>query len=74
MEDGRPQPGSSERMRSEESQGYFERAHRIWEAKLDPDHPYIVENLEQWAALLRKTGDDAGADQMEARAKAIRDK
>ena len=35
---------------------------------------YVVENLEQWAKLLRKTGDDAGAERMEARAKAIRDK
>ncbi len=34
----------------------------------------VAENLAQWAALLRKTGDDAEADEMEARAKAIREK
>ncbi len=58
--------------RHDESQRYFEHAQRIWEAKLGHDHPYVAENLAQWAALRRKTGDDAGAERMEARAKAIR--
>ena len=45
---------------------------QIFPAKLGPDHPYVAENLAQWAALPRKTGDDAVAERMEARAKAIR--
>ncbi len=40
-------------------------------AKLD-DHRFLIENLAQWAALLRKTGDDAGADRMETRVQALR--
>ncbi len=58
--------------RHDESRRFFERAQRIWEAKLGLDHPYVVENLTQWAQLLRKTGDDAGAARLEARAATAR--
>ena len=41
---------------------------------LDPEYPNVGTSLENYAALLRKTGRDAEATRMEARAKAIRAK
>ena len=54
-----------------ESQRYFERSQGIFVATLGPDHPAVAENLTQWAALLRESGDDAAAAELEARARAI---
>jgi len=44
------------------------------EKALGPEHPYVAGSLENYAALLRKTGRDIEATKMEARAKAIRAK
>ncbi len=41
---------------------------------LGPNHPHVATSLENCAALLRATGRAAESDNMEARAKAIRDK
>ena len=38
------------------------------------EHPDVVESLENYAVLLRKTGRDIEAVKLEARAKAIRAK
>lgn len=51
----------------------FEEAQRVFEESLGPLHPYVVENLVQYAELLRKAGDAAGAAQLEERAEKIRD-
>ena len=44
------------------------------EKALGPEHPKVATSLENYAGLLRATGRTAEADEMEARAKAIRDK
>ena len=41
---------------------------------LGPEHPDVAQSLENYAALLRKTGRATEAAKMEARAKAIRAK
>ncbi len=41
---------------------------------LGPEHPNVAQSLENYAALLRKTGRADEAAEMEARAKAIRAK
>ncbi len=50
------------------------RALAIAEKALGPDHPHVATALENYAALLRKTGRSTEADTLEARAKAIRAK
>ncbi len=50
------------------------RALVIVEKALGPDHPHVAASLENYAALLRKTGRSDEAARMEARAKAIRAK
>ena len=49
----------------------FSRSLAIREKVLGPEHPYTAQSLENYAALLRKTGRDIEATKMEARAKAI---
>ncbi len=44
------------------------------EKALGPEHPDVAQGLENYAALLRKTGRSGEATRMEARAKAIRAK
>ncbi len=44
------------------------------EKALGPDHPRVATALENYAALLRKTGRGTEASKLEARAKAIRAK
>ncbi len=44
------------------------------EKALGPEHRHVATSLENYAALLRKTGRSAEASRMEARAKAIRAK
>ena len=39
-----------------------------------PDHPSVATSLQNYAALLREIGRSAEAAEMEARAKAIRDR
>ena len=41
---------------------------------LGPEHPLVVQSLENYAALLRQTARADEAERMEARAKAIRAK
>ncbi|MCH7540299.1 MAG: tetratricopeptide repeat protein, partial [Proteobacteria bacterium] len=52
----------------------YKRSLAIWEKALGPDHPDVATSLENYAALLRKTGRGTEATEMEARAKAIRAK
>ncbi len=44
------------------------------EKALGPEHPNVAKSLQNYAALLRKTGRGTEATKMEARAKAIRAK
>ncbi len=46
----------------------------IWEKALGPEHPHVATSLENYAAVLRKTGRTTEAANLEARAKAIRAK
>ena len=46
----------------------------IREKALGPEHPNVAQSLENYAALLRKTGRATEASKMEARAEAIRSK
>ncbi len=46
----------------------------IGEKALGPKHPDVATSLENYASLLRQTGRSAEAQEMEARAKAIRAK
>ncbi len=57
-----------------EAEPRYKRALAIWEKALGPEHPSVAQSLENYAALLRKTGRSAEAIKMKARAKAIRAK
>ncbi len=57
-----------------EAEPFHKRALAIWEKALGPEHPSVAASLENYAALLGKTGRHAEAAKMEARAKAIRAK
>ncbi len=46
----------------------------IRQDKFPSEHPLVAQSLENYAALLRKTGRETDAREMEARAKAIRAK
>jgi hypothetical protein len=46
----------------DEARREFERAQRVFEETLGPTHPFVVENVTQHAELLRRVGDDAGAE------------
>ena len=52
----------------------YRRSLAINEKVLGPEHPDVAQSLENYAALLRKTGRADEAVEMEARAKAIRAK
>ncbi len=52
----------------------YKRALAIWEKALGPEHPHVATSLENYAALLRKTGRGNEAAKLKARAKAIRAK
>ncbi len=52
----------------------YVRALAIWEDTLGPHHPQLANNLQNYAALLRKTGRADEAAKMETRATAIRAK
>ena len=57
-----------------EAEPHYKRALAIIEKALGPEHPDVAQSLENYAALLRKTGRDDEAVKLEARAKAIRAK
>ncbi len=57
-----------------EAEPLYQRALVIWEKAPGPEHPNVAQSLENYAALLRKTGRSDEATKMEARAKAIRAK
>ena len=59
--------------RHENAELLFDQAERIWAASLAPDHPYLIGNYIQWAALKRQTGDHSGAAELEARARKLGD-
>ena len=50
---------------------HFRRSLKILEKSLGPDHSSVALTLENYAALMRKTGRDAEADAFEARARDI---
>ncbi|MFQ5818178.1 MAG: tetratricopeptide repeat protein, partial [Terriglobia bacterium] len=51
----------------------YQRSLAIWEKALGPEHPDVATALENYAALLRKTGRRAEAARLGARAQAIRE-
>jgi len=55
-----------------EARPLYELALRIDEQTYGPEHEYVAESLEGYAALLRETGDDDAADELEARIRSIR--
>ncbi len=57
-----------------EAEPLYKRSLAIDEKALGPEHPAVATSLENYAALLRKTGRGAEAENKEARAKAIRAK
>ena len=57
-----------------EAQPLYKRALAIREKALGPEHPDVAQSLENYSALLRKTGRSDEAAILEARAKAIRAK
>ena len=57
-----------------EAEPLYNRALAFDEKALGVDHPGMAQSLENYAALLRKTGRDIEAVKLEARAKAIRAK
>ncbi len=57
-----------------EAEPLNKRALAILEKALGPEHPYVAQGLENYAALLRNIGHSVEANKMEARAKEIRAK
>ena len=55
-----------------EAEPLYKRSLAILEKALGPDHPHIAKSLENYAALLRKTGRGNEALAMETRAGLIR--
>ncbi len=52
----------------------YRRSLAIVEKALGPEHPHVATSLENYARFLRDTGRKDRAEEMEARAKAIRAK
>ncbi len=57
-----------------EAEPLYKRSLAIREKTLGSEHPQVATSLENYAALLRKTGRGGEAAKLEARAKAIRAK
>jgi len=57
-----------------EAEPLYQRSLAIREKALGPDHPDVAKGLESYAVLLRETGRSEEAQEMEARAQAIRAK
>jgi hypothetical protein len=55
-----------------EDEPLYRRTLRVAEKSYGKESPFVVDILESYAARLRKTGRDADAAPLEARAKAIR--
>ncbi len=55
-----------------EAEPLYQRALPIFEKALGPEHPDVAQSLENYAALLRETEREDKAEEMEARAMAIR--
>ena len=55
-----------------QSEAFFERTLAVDEQALGPDHPYVADDLEEYAKLRRKMGREAEAAELEARVTAIR--
>ena len=47
----------------------YRRSLAIWKMALGPEHPHVATSLKNYGALLRVTGRNAEANEMEARAK-----
>ncbi len=60
--------------RYQEALPFAERTLRWSRREFGPDHPQVAMSLENYAALLRKSGRTTEADRLEARVKAIRAK
>ena len=54
--------------------GRFERVVEVDSKALGADHPYVAADLEEYAKLRRLMGEDDTADELQARADAIRAK
>jgi hypothetical protein len=52
----------------------YKRALSLWEKTLRHEHPKVASALENYAKLLRTTERESEANELEARAKAIREK
>jgi serine/threonine-protein kinase len=57
----------------ERARALFERARGLQEEHQGPDHPSVAETLEEYGKLLRTTGQVAAAEEVEARARRIRE-
>jgi hypothetical protein len=57
-----------------EAEPLYQRSLVIWEKALGPEHPDMATILEKYAAMLRETEREDKAEEMEARAHAIRAK
>ncbi len=55
-----------------EAEPLYKRSLAILDKALGPEHPNVAASLENYAALLRETEREHKAEEMEARAKAIR--
>ncbi len=65
---------ASQEPRHAEAEPLYKRSLAISEKALGAEHPDVAASLENYSALLRKTGRDAEAARMETRAKKMRTK
>lgn len=65
---------SAARSFSAEAEPLYQRALAIREKALGPEQPDVADVLENYASLMRKIGNDAEAEKLEARAATIRAK
>ena len=69
-----PLPNPAEAAVGAGAEPLYKRSLVVREKALGLDHPDVAQSLENYADLLRKTGRDDEAKELEARAKAIRSK
>ena len=67
-----PAPGYEAQGKYAEAEPLYKRSLAIREKALGPEHPNVAKSLEIYAALLRETGRGNEAEEMGARAQAIR--
>ena len=58
--------------RYDRARALFEEVRRVQEDAFGPDHPWTASNLEDYARLLRLTGEDGKAAELEARVASLR--